>query len=302
MADGDSGAKGDGSAELTRRSSISLTYLPVGAELSPYITTCYHFRCDELEVHDVQPAAVGQLTVFPYGKGFMRFRDGRSEPSHRVNVLTPFSVAAPFHMRGPFHALGAVLSPLGWASLTGLCAARHGNRLMDACDLWGDAARDLGDVVCDRYTAAGADPQELTRLIGAFIAERLRPIAPEHAQLIQATNAWLSTSLNPPVAALYDALPYSRRQVQRLVERFFGLPPRALVRKYRALRAAAWLSLPQLSEEAEAQLSEAFYDQSHLIREIHLFVGRTPARLGDAATPYLTELLDLRNFREISAI
>ncbi len=94
---------------------------------------------------------------------------------------------------------------------------------------------------------------------------------------------------------------YSARQVQRLVERYFGLTPRALARKYRALRAAALLSAPQLSVEDEAEIGAAFFDQPHMIREIAHFVGRTPARLTDQTTPYLAEMIDARNLRELNA-
>lgn len=62
------------------------------------------------------------------------------------------------------------------------------------------------------------------------------------------------------------------------------------------------MSLPALRPELEAAIAEAFYDQSHMIREISLFAGRTPARLTGEESPYLTEMLDLRNFREIDPI
>ena len=67
----------------------------------------------------------------------------------------------------------------------------------------------------------------------------------------------------------------------------------------RALRAAALLSAPQLAPDDEAELAEAFFDQPHMIREIAHFVGRTPARLGDQSTPYLAEMIDARNLREL---
>ena len=77
------------------------------------------------------------------------------------------------------------------------------------------------------------------------------------------------------------------------------MPPQKLARKYRALRAAALMSFPQLTPEFEAELAEAFFDQSHMIREINLFAGRTPARLNDDDTPFLSEMLDPKNFREL---
>ena len=284
---------------LTPSSLFRIDYLPVPTELSDYVTTFYHFTCDEEVFRDIQPASIGHLALFPIGKGEMNFRDGRSDPSHEVNLLTPFSVAAPFEVRGGFHAIGAVLSPLGWACLTGLDADANGNRLLRAADVLGDEIEELGTRLCAEYRAGTRDGASCAAELGEYIGSHLRKITPRHVEVIKTTIRWLSSSLNPTVEELYAQLSYSERQVQRLVERYFGLAPQALLRKYRALRAATFLSLPQLAPEYEAQIGEAFYDQSHLIREIQTFVGRTPARLSDDQSPYLTELLDKRNFREI---
>lgn len=284
---------------LTPQSSISIDYLPVPTSLSDYVTTFYHFRCDEPHMRDIQPAAIGHLTLFPYGAGHLRFRDGRSEPSYEVNLLTPFGIAVPFEVDGPFHAIGAVLNPLGWAALTGLCAKEHGNHIYRACEhLEGDIEQ-LGAALCDDYRKKRKTGQECADALGEYIAGQLRKLPKRHTKLIETVNKWLASSLNPDIDELYASTDYSPRQVQRLSEKYFGLPPRSLARKYRALRAAAWLALPALSDEAEAELAEAFYDQSHMIREIQLFAGRTPARLAEKDTPFLDEMLDLRNFREI---
>lgn len=287
---------------LTPVSQFELDYIAPPVELSDLITTLYHFRCDEPVIHDIQPAAIGHLALFPRGEGEMRFLDGRRDPSHRVNLLTPFSVAAPFVVDGPFHAIGAVMSPLGWATLTGLDAGEHGNRLYRAADWLGDDVELLGTALCDAYRAGEKSGQDCAEALCAYIAAHRKPVNRRHADLIQHTNRWLSSDLNPDVGDLYAAIAYSERQVQRLVERYFGLPPQALARKYRALRAAGLLSLPSLTPEFEAKLGEAFYDQSHMIREIRLFAGRTPSRLSEDKSPYLTEMLDLRNFREIDPI
>jgi AraC-like DNA-binding protein len=141
--------------------------------------------------------------------------------------------------------------------------------------------------------------RECALAVGDFIGANVRPINPRHLELMAATARWLGASFNPEVGELAGVAGYSARQVQRLVERYFGLPPRALARKYRALRAAALLTAPQLSLKDEAQLAEAFFDQSHMIRELVHFVGRTPARLTDPSTPYLSEMLAPTNLREL---
>lgn len=291
--------EGRGELALTPSSLFQIDYIAPPPELRDYITTLYHFRCDEPLIRDIQPAAIGQLAIFPHGTGAMQFRDGRSDPSHETNLLTPFSVAAPFFVDGPFHAVGAVMSTLGWAALTGLDASRYGNRLVRAGDWLGEEVDALGATLCASYRAGEMSGRDCAAALCDYIAQKLKPVNPRHGELIRLTGAWLGSGLNPSLPELMQRAAYSERQVQRLVERYFGLAPQALARKYRALRSAALLSLPTLTPEWEAQLADAFFDQSHMIREIRLFVGRTPARLGDDESPYLHEMLDPKNLREI---
>ena len=146
------------------------------------------------------------------------------------------------------------------------------------------------------------DGAAVARELGDFIAAHLKPVNTRHAALIATVNAWLGSSIAPPIEDLYTQAAYGRRQVQRLVERYFGVGPRELARKYRALRTAAMLSLPQLSDEAEAEIAEAFYDEPHMIRELRHFVGRTPTSLGDDGEALVNELVSQRNLRELQSI
>ena len=286
--------------ELTETSQFRLEYIPPPPELAQHITIFYHFRCEERDIRDIQPASVGHLMLMPHGQGAVHFRNGRSEPSHEVNLLTPVSVAAPFTVSGPFHAIGAVLTPLGWAELTGLSAAEHGNRFCRAGELLDPELDRLGAGWCAAYRAGEMSGADCAAALGGWIGAHLNPLPEGHRRLIGLAAMWLSSDLDPDLAELYAAAPYSERQTQRLVERYFGHTPTALRRKYRALRAAALLSQPELDDAQEAAIYEAFYDQPHLIREIRLFAGRTPARLADEPDSYLTEMLDLRNMREIA--
>lgn len=290
----------DDSPALTAAALIMVDYIDPPEALAPFVTTLYHFRCDEPYIRDIQPAAVGNLCLFPYGTGEMQFAQGHRDPNHAIGLMTPLSRATPIGVKGPFHAFGAALSPLGWAALTGLHAGQHRDRLLPAGQVLGPAIEELGESLITAYRQGTMKGRECALALGDFIALNLKPINPRHLELIAATARWLGASFNPEVTELSGVAGYSERQVQRLVERYFGLPPRALARKYRALRAAALLSAPQVSLEEEAEIAEAFFDQSHMIREITHFVGRTPARLTDSATPYLAEMIDARNLRELN--
>lgn len=287
-------------AELTPPGLISIDYIEPPAAIAPLVTTLYHFRCDEPVIRDIQPAAIGQVCLFPHGKGELHFADGRRDPNHEVGVLTPLSRATPMVVEGPFHAFGAALTPLGWAALTGLHAGEHRDRLLPAASVLGDAFAELGRTLLSAYRSGRMTGPDCARAVGDFIGRNARPINPRHLDLVVAVGRWLAASFNPDTNDLAGTAGYSARQVQRLVERYFGLPPRALARKYRALRAAALLSAPDLAPEAEAELAEAFFDQPHMIREITHFVGRTPTRLTDPSNPYLAEMIGSRNLRELN--
>lgn len=294
------GTLSGGSAPLTAAGLIAVDYIAPPPPLAPFVTTLYHFRCDEAVIRDIQPAAIGQLCLFPHGTGEMHFAEGHRDPNHAVGLLTPLSRATPIVVTGPFHAFGAALTPVGWAALTGLHAGQHRDRLLPAAEVLGPEIDALGQRLIAAYRRGTMSGRECALAVGDFIERSVKPINPRHLELIAATGRWLSASFNPDIGELAGTAGYSARQVQRLVERYFGLPPRALARKYRALRAAALLSSPQLSLEDEAEISEAFFDQPHMIREIAHFVGRTPARLTDETTPYLAEMIDARNLRELS--
>lgn len=284
--------------ELTSTTLFSLDYITPPATIVDHVTTLYHFSCEEETFRDVLPAAVGHLVVFPYCNGVIRFANGHEDRPGRSSLLTPTDEAATIYVEGRFHAIGAALSPLGWAALTGLHAGDHGNRLYPVERHLGELAKIRLHAIADHYCSSGSVHECLDRLT-AFIAAKLNPIEGPHREAIATVNSWLAGSLNPDLDDLYARLPFSQRQAQRVVERYFGLPPVGVRRKYRALRAAIYLSLPDLSPEFEAEVKNAFYDQSHMTREIRKFVGRTPARLTDEPDSLGAELLTPSNMREL---
>lgn len=285
--------------ELTPPNRFRIDYIEPEGDIAQFVTVFYHFRCDDPVVRDIQPAAIGHLSLFPKGRGRLSRPDGAHDCSHEVNLLTPLACALPIAVDGPFHAMGAALSPLGWAALTGLNAAEHANRLYRAADWLDPEIEDIGVRLCAAYRDDEVGLSDAVQALSGFILSHAKLPRPRHLQLMAAVGQWLAGSMLPDVEDLYSASSFSRRQTQRLVQRYFGVSPVTLRRKYRALRAAAALSKPDLPPEQEAEIYDVFYDQPHMIHEISEFVGRTPARLSDGAAPYLEELIDGKNLREL---
>jgi AraC-like DNA-binding protein len=96
-------------------------------------------------------------------------------------------------------------------------------------------------------------------------------------KFVRTLNAWLESGLDPKIEDLAQAVGLSRRQAERLAKHCFGAPPKYLARMYRALRAAN--AIANSDQHWQDFINEAFYDQSHFIREIKHFIGMTPSAI-----------------------
>ena len=278
---------------------FSLDYFDPPPELARHVLVLFHFATDMPLIEHLQPGALGQFVLFPRGTGTIQL-EGRSDPVvAKAHLMSGFSAAAPFHIHGPWHAIGASLSPFGWAALTGAPASDHIDRFFPAAELLGAEAEEFGERLSADYCSGAISGEDAAAALGAWIAERSGTIPPAHERLIEDVIAWISSALHPHLDALFDTLSYSRRQAERLVERYFGLPPAALARKYRAVRSAALLAKEDLADYEEAAIANAFYDQPHMVREIRRYCGYTPTRLGGDGQPILKTLLQMKNFSRL---
>lgn len=272
-----------------------LTYYDPPPELARHVLALFHFTWDETAIADRHPGALGQLVLFPYGSGELHMGGEHSAITGDAHLLAGFETAAPFTMDGPWHAIGASLSPLGWAALTGQPANTHFNSFIPAGSLLGPEIERFAADINARYRSGDLEGEQACELLAQWIGARLAVQPDEHERLIEHTFRWLGSSLNPDVDLLFAGLDYSRRQAERLVTRYFGLAPVALARKYRAVRAASLLAQPELTDEGEAEIAGAFYDQPHMIREIRRYCGYTPTRLGGPEEPLFQAMLRMKN-------
>jgi AraC-like DNA-binding protein len=278
---------------------VRLEVYPITSGLRPFVTTLFTLRSDELRIVDMLPAAFGYLLIVLDGNCAFRFATGLSNAAHPVTLLSPTSAATGFEIEGPWQRLAVELSAHGWMALTGLHAGQHIDRVFDATEVLGDSAASLGERLRALLDEAPDDQAAIVTEIAGFIAPRLRPLNPRHVVLIAGVLEWLLASFDPKLADLKLATGYSARQLQRLVERYFGTGPKQLARKYRALRVAGLMLSDEIDEARTAELLNLFYDQSHMIREMRHFVGRTPLKFDKGRSPVLSFVNALRDHREL---
>jgi AraC-like DNA-binding protein len=290
-----------GSFNNTNPDKLEILQFAPPADLAPFVTQIYFFRCDEDFVRDFQPAALGHLVFFLRGGGELRFHDGHVAQLGTVSIFGPCMAAAEFALNGPFLDFGIALSPLGFVALTGQPASAYADRMVDAAELFGDDISVLATRFREEFGTGDMRHADLVREISLFLLSRARAVPTGHVQMILTVSKWISSEFDPDVSALYASLDMSRSTATRLIGKYFGTSPKQLMRKYRALRAASHLCDPDCSDALRAKIESLFYDQPHMIREIRHFTGRTPGALDGDDAKILRMWLSKDNYRDLDA-
>mgnify|MGYP000167974289 CR=1 FL=1 len=249
---------------------------------------------------DVLPAYSGQMVIFARGEGRMQFDDGQVAEASDAFFLAPLCQARNFSISGPATMFGVSLNFRGWAALTRLPVNECHDRFLQPDGVLEEQAAAKFSSLAAKWRDQSLDDEAVLEAMGDIVRRSLSKLPAQHLTVIDRTLEWLSSSFKPDLDDLYERLPYSKRQSQRLVAQFFGQSPVRLVRRYRAVRAATLLSLPELPAEIEAEIREAFYDQAHLIKEIRFFTGRTPKRLQPEAGSAVRDMLGPEGYGSVN--
>ena len=261
---------------------VALRYYEPPPELTDMVGSIYLFTANMSFVTDGTRADFAQLRYMLSGRGHYTFHDGRQIDTPEVCMLGPTMSSIHFDVDGPLQTLGVALLPLGWAALTGRDACDYADSLFDY------ATVDSGHAAMLETLRTIDNPDEAVEMLWMFLSSRFQPVTPSMREFVKAADRWLAEESSPRVEALIEATGLSARQVARLTNRLYGAPPKLLARKYRALRVASLIAMTD--EDWRDTIGEAFYDQSHFIRELKHFVGATPHQIKNKLTlvPRLT--------------
>lgn len=251
---------------------IELQYEAPNEELAPFVSSFYRFDYRGHELNEIERADRAQFRFMLHGRGHYRFAAGHQRPACPVTIIGP--TTAPFDSisSGPLTIFGWGMTAAGWASLMGAAADKWVDEAFDARSIFGDAVMTLRTELtkAENIKAQFAIAQAAAAHI--FTQSDLAPF-----QFTQIIDHWLLANVDHDIASLEAATGLATRQLERTTRRYYGMPPKKLARKYRALLAAHKLAAGDSLDDTELGLS--FYDQSHLIREIKQFTGLTPTQL-----------------------
>ena len=92
-----------------------------------------------------------------------------------------------------------------------------------------------------------------------------------------------------------------RRKLERVVNRDFGLAPKQVLRRARALDMASFLRGVADKDEAD-EMALRYYDESHLIHEFTELFGMSPSQFVKRPQPILTLSLEARQARRLETL
>jgi AraC-like DNA-binding protein len=266
---------------------IEVQYEAPGGRLETLVSSFYRLDYKGDDFSELERADRAQFRFQLEGGGEYHFASGAVSPTYPATVIGPTTAPVLATSKTALTIFGWGMNPAGWAALMGSEAADYVDRAFDARRIFGDWIMKVREDLI-----AAADFREQIEL-GCLAAEdifRYKDSAP--FEFTSKVDAWLADRSDRDVDLLAASTGLSLRQLERMTKRHYGMPPKKLARKYRALRAAQVLAHGDSLDDAGLGL--AFYDQSHLIREVKQFTGLTPRQLREGQSELTRATMDGR--------
>jgi AraC-like DNA-binding protein len=251
---------------------VSFRYFLPAPALRATITTYY--------VLEVGGAGLIEELLFPEwanirllldGEWSQTFLDGRTIGYQPPMAVMSGVISRTARVRGaPGRLVGVGFLPAGWAVLTALPACDYVDDMAPLASFVGPTAEDLL-----RDVRAAPDDAAMVSVLDAWFLNHMAGRQAAEAMLVAAHE----TLLDPEVGTVAEwarRLGRSPRQLERLAQTYFGMGPKALLRRQRFLRTFA--SIRQQPPGSWGRLIDPIYvDQSHFIRDFRHFLGMSPS-------------------------
>lgn len=223
-------------------------------------------------------------------------RDGLQHYGRGAIFAGPQSKRMPVSVTGSFISVGIALRP-------GTCYAFQGLQMPDHLDrvTLTSSFGPTGQALTDAIPEDGS-PEDWLQALEEVIREKAEELKRPAVDPI--TARFEALSLNDPTASISDfarECGIEQRRLERLIRRDFGMAPKQVLRRARALDMASHLR--GVADQAEAdELALRYYDQSHLIREFSELFDMSPRQFVAKPQPIMTLGLESRQARRLEAI
>jgi len=178
----------------------------------------------------------------------------------------------PYEGRG--QVFGVKFRPGAFLPLLRQPVFRLTDQVVPIAALWGPADAEL---LTRDLVAAAPDLDALVDAAGRHLRSHWPPPDPDVARVGAIVHALLYDRAITRVDDVCRRYGLSARSLQRLFQRYVGVSPKWVLRRYRLHAAAARLADGTDGTWAEVAADLGYFDQSHFIRDFTRAIGMTPA-------------------------
>ena len=193
-----------------------------------------------------------------------------------------------YELSGVGWVYGINFRPGGFLPWLGEPVAQLTDRARPLATLWGAAEADrfAAELAAAGRAATGPAATGALDALVEVAQRHLRahrpPTDPEVARVGRIVHALLHDRSITRVDDVTGRFGLSTRSLQRLFQRYVGVSPKWVLRRYRLHEAAARLAEGPDSTWTEVALELGYFDQSHFIRDFTGAIGMTPLAYAEA--------------------
>lgn len=268
-------------------------------DLSPWVARFYVTKVAAPDDHVVSCGLFNDaafLRVQLAGKWHAETLRGPLDYARKALFFGPHSRRMPITVTGGFVSVGVALRPGACHALKGPNICEHVDCIVPIDEVGGseEAIFDAFDPDAGPEEWVGAMEEHVRQLVERRGARRPDPVS-------AAFEAQAFADPGIEVARFAATTGIDQRRLQRIVRRDFGMPPKQVLRRARALDMASHLRGVADRDEADV-LALRYYDQSHLIREFTALFGMSPSQFVSTPQPLMTAALETRQARRLEMI
>lgn len=269
------------------------------SDIAPWIARLYATVVDIPAGHRLECGLLNDTSIFRIqlkGQWAAQTADGPVVGERNALYFGPQTRLMPITVTGSFVSVGLALRPGSGHALRRAKTVDYLDRVVpcDELGLPGEAALQMLERESEPEAWLQTLENIIRRIVEAAGGETPDPI----------TARFEALALADPTASVADfarECDIDQRRLERIVRRDFGMAPKQILRRARALDMASYLR--GVGDPAEAEeLLLRYYDQSHLIREFTELFGMSPRQFIAKPQPILTLALESRQARRLETM
>lgn len=283
----------------TRDGQPLSVHRPPSDDLKPWIARLYS---TQVEIDPGRVVSCGVISDTPVlrmlfkGKWTAESAEGHKKYSNCALFFGPQSKRMPITVEGDFSVLSLALNPGAMSSFGPFPIAPTVDRIIP----YGEFGYNE-DGLFRQFADAHTPEEQLA--VGEKLFRTYLDLtkAGKPDPLTRAFDMAAFRNPNMKVGDFAEEQNVSPKKVERVVKRDFGLSPKKVLRRARAMDMAA--NLRGVGDEQEAdELALRYFDQSHLNREFQEFFGITPVQFVKTPQPLIVFSLEARQARRLELL